>query len=102
VPRQLGVVTSASGAALRDILHVLARRFPALPVVVYPATVQGDEAPAALRGALAAAVRRAECDVLLLARGGGSLEDLWAFNDEALARAIPTCAHRPRRRPPRR
>ncbi len=91
VPRQLGVVTSASGAALRDILHVLARRFPALPVVVYPATVQGDEAPAALRGALAAAVRRAECDVLLLARGGGSLEDLWAFNDEALARAIRAC-----------
>ena len=91
VPRQLGVVTSASGAALRDILHVLARRFPALPVVVYPATVQGDEAPAALRAALAAAVRRGECDVLLLARGGGSLEDLWAFNDEALARAIRAC-----------
>ena len=91
VPRQLGVITSASGAALRDILHVLARRFPALPVVVYPATVQGDEAPAALRAALATAVRRAECDVLLLARGGGSLEDLWAFNDEALARAIADC-----------
>ncbi len=91
IPRQLGVITSASGAALRDILHVLARRFPALPVVVYPATVQGDEAPAALRAALATAVRRAECDVLLLARGGGSLEDLWAFNDEALARAIRAC-----------
>jgi len=91
VPRQLGVITSASGAALRDVLHVLARRFPALPVIVYPATVQGAEAPAALRAALAAAVRRAECDVLLLVRGGGSLEDLWAFNDEALARAIRAC-----------
>jgi len=91
LPRQIGVITSPSGAALRDVLHVLARRFPAIPVVLYPATVQGEEAPAALRAALAAAVRRAECDLLLLARGGGSLEDLWAFNDEALARAIRAC-----------
>ena len=91
MPRRLGVITSASGAALRDILHVLARRFPALPVMVYPATVQGEGAPAELRAALARAVRRAECDVLLLARGGGSLEDLQAFNDEALARAIHAC-----------
>ncbi len=91
LPRRIGVITSRSGAALRDVLHVLARRFPAAGVVLYPATVQGDEAPVALRAALAAAVRRAECEVLILARGGGSLEDLWAFNDEALARAIRAC-----------
>ncbi|RLA31329.1 MAG: exodeoxyribonuclease VII large subunit, partial [Gammaproteobacteria bacterium] len=91
LPRQIGIITSPSGAALHDVLHVLARRFPAIPVVLYPATVQGDEAPNALRAALATAIRRAECDVLLLARGGGSLEDLWAFNDEALARAIRAC-----------
>jgi exodeoxyribonuclease VII large subunit len=91
LPVQVGVITSPTGAALRDVLHVLERRFPALPVVLYPAQVQGDEAPAALRAALAAAVRRAECDVLIVARGGGSLEDLWAFNDEALVRDLAAC-----------
>lgn len=88
LPARIGVVTSPSGAAIRDILTMLARRFPAIPVLVYPAAVQGDAAPAALIAALETANHRAECDVLILGRGGGSLEDLWAFNDEALARAI--------------
>lgn len=91
-PRQVGVITSASGAALRDILHVLARRCPQLPVMIYPAAVQGREAPGQLRAALALANRRQECDVLILARGGGSLEDLWAFNDEQLARDVAASA----------
>ncbi|MGB1220119.1 MAG: exodeoxyribonuclease VII large subunit [Alcanivoracaceae bacterium] len=88
LPAQIGVITSASGAALRDILHVLARRCPQIPVLVYPAAVQGQDAPAQLRQALALANARAECDLLILARGGGSLEDLWSFNDEALARDV--------------
>ena len=87
-PTQIGVITSASGAALRDILKVLKRRAPQLPVLIYPAAVQGKEAPAQLRAALALANRRRDCDVLILARGGGSLEDLWAFNDEQLARDV--------------
>jgi len=87
-PGQVGLVTSPSGAAIRDLLSVLRRRFPALPVVVYPAQVQGEGAAEALVQALALADRRSECDVLILARGGGSLEDLVAFNDEGLARAI--------------
>ncbi len=91
LPARIGVITSPSGAAIRDILHVLARRFPSIPVIVYPAAVQGDAAPAELTAALAAAVRRDECDVLIIGRGGGSLEDLWAFNDEGLARAIADC-----------
>lgn len=91
LPARIGVITSPSGAAIRDIVTVLGRRFPAVPVVVYPAAVQGDAAPAELSAALATAVRRAECDVLIIGRGGGSLEDLWAFNDEALARAIADC-----------
>lgn len=91
LPQRIGVITSPSGAAVRDILSVLARRFPAIPVIVYPAAVQGDNAPAELIAALATAIRRDECDVLLLGRGGGSLEDLMAFNDEALARAIAAC-----------
>jgi exodeoxyribonuclease VII large subunit len=91
LPRRIGVITSPSGAALRDILSVLGRRFPAVPVIVYPAAVQGDAAPAELLAALRAAERRAECDVLIIGRGGGSLEDLHAFNDEQLARAIHAC-----------
>jgi len=90
-PQRIGVVTSASGAAIRDIISVLGRRFPSIPVVVYPAAVQGDAAPAELIAALAAATRRKECDVLIIGRGGGSLEDLMAFNDEPLARAIADC-----------
>ncbi|HEY6966646.1 MAG TPA: exodeoxyribonuclease VII large subunit [Burkholderiales bacterium] len=87
-PRQIGVVTSLAAAALRDVLTTLRRRNPAIPVVVYPAPVQGEGAAAKLAEALAAANRRAECDVLLLVRGGGSIEDLWQFNEETLARAI--------------
>ncbi|MGA7978943.1 MAG: exodeoxyribonuclease VII large subunit [Chromatiaceae bacterium] len=87
-PRQVGLVTSPTGAAIRDLLSVLRRRFPALPVVVYPAQVQGDGAVEELVAMLDLANRRRECDVLVLARGGGSLEDLMAFNDERLARAI--------------
>jgi len=91
LPRRIGVVTSPTGAAIRDILTVLRRRFPAIPVVIYPSPVQGDAAAPALLAALDVAIRRNECDVLIIARGGGSLEDLWAFNDEALARAICAC-----------
>ena len=91
LPGRIGVITSPSGAAIRDVLTVLARRFPSIPVVIYPAAVQGDAAPGELIAALETAVQRNECDVLIVGRGGGSLEDLWAFNDEALARAIATC-----------
>jgi exodeoxyribonuclease VII large subunit len=87
-PRAIGVVTSPTGAAVRDILHVLARRNPAIPVLVYPASVQGAAAVPGLVAAIEAANRRAECDVLIVARGGGSLEDLWAFNCEPVVRAI--------------
>ena len=88
LPRVIGVVTSPQAAALRDVLTALARRAPHVPVILYPAPVQGAEAPALLRRALAQAIARRECDVILLVRGGGSIEDLWAFNDEALARDI--------------
>ena len=91
LPRCIGIITSAGGAALHDVLSVLKRRFPAIPVIVYPTAVQGADAPAQIRAALASAITRADCDVLLLTRGGGSLEDLWAFNDEALARDIHAC-----------
>ncbi len=92
LPKTLGVVTSPSGAALRDILHVLQRRFPALPVIVYPTSVQGKNAAVEICAALAAAQRHGVCDVLLLARGGGSLEDLWPFNEESVARALYQCS----------
>jgi len=88
LPRRIGIITSPTGAAVRDILHVLARRFPAAAVLIYPVAVQGAQAAPEIVAALKLAGRRAECDVLILARGGGSLEDLWAFNDEGLARAI--------------
>lgn len=88
LPGRIGVITSPTGAAIRDILSILGRRFPSIPVVVYPSAVQGEAAPAELIAALATAIRRDECDVLIMGRGGGSLEDLWAFNDEKLARAI--------------
>lgn len=88
----IGVVTSATGAALQDVLAVLKRRDPAVRVVVYPAQVQGDNAPAQLIDALNSANRRREVDVILLTRGGGSLEDLWSFNDETLARVVFTSA----------
>ncbi len=91
-PRRIGVITSPTGAALRDVLNILARRYPPADVLIYPCPVQGAAAVPALVAALQAASARAECDVLILARGGGSLEDLWAFNDERLARAIYECA----------
>src|SRR5262245_15098425 len=91
-PRAIGVVTSPAAAALRDVLTTLARRNPAIPVIVYRTTVQGESAPAEIVAALRAASRRAECDVLVLCRGGGSIEDLWAFNDERVARAIRASA----------
>lgn len=87
-PRAIGVVTSPSGAAVRDIINVLRRRCPTIPVILYPTAVQGEGAAAAIAQALARANARAECDVLIVGRGGGSLEDLWAFNEEIVARAI--------------
>ncbi|HEY3731981.1 MAG TPA: exodeoxyribonuclease VII large subunit [Steroidobacteraceae bacterium] len=88
VPRCIGVITSPTGAAIRDILHILGRRFAAAAVIVYPVPVQGASAAPAIVAALDLASARAECDVLIVARGGGSLEDLWAFNEESVARAI--------------
>lgn len=88
MPRRIGIITSATGAAVRDVLNVLARRFPLVEVEILSVPVQGKEAPAAMIGMLDAAAKAGRHDVLLLTRGGGSLEDLWAFNDEALARAI--------------
>ncbi|HHG9065234.1 TPA: exodeoxyribonuclease VII large subunit [Citrobacter freundii] len=84
----VGVITSKTGAALHDILHVLKRRDPSLPVVIYPTAVQGDDAPGQIVRAIELANARGECDVLIVGRGGGSLEDLWSFNDERVARAI--------------
>ncbi|NIG21835.1 exodeoxyribonuclease VII large subunit [Pantoea sp. Al-1710] len=86
--RQVGVITSATGAALHDVLRVLHRRDPSLPVIIYPTPVQGVDAPAAIVRAIELANQRDECDVLIVGRGGGSLEDLWSFNDERVARAI--------------
>jgi len=91
LPTCIGVVTSATGAAVRDVLQVLARRFPAVPVVLYPVPVQGERAAQAIARMLSKAGERGECDVLLLVRGGGSLEDLWPFNEEIVARAIVDC-----------
>ncbi len=88
LPRAIGVVTSLGAAALHDVVTALQRRVPHIPVVIYPASVQGGQAPGELRQAMLTAARRAEVDVLLLVRGGGAMEDLWAFNDEALARLI--------------
>jgi exodeoxyribonuclease VII large subunit len=87
-PRRLGIVTSPHAAALRDVLTTLRRRMPSLPVIVYPAPVQGEGAGLRIAHAVQIASARAECDVLIVCRGGGSIEDLWAYNDETLARAI--------------
>jgi exodeoxyribonuclease VII large subunit len=92
LPRRIGLLTSAAGAAVRDVLHVLERRFPAIPVLLYPIPVQGADAAPRIAHMLRLASRRADCDVLILTRGGGSLEDLWAFNEEIVARAIRACA----------
>lgn len=88
VPQCIGVITSPTGAAIQDVLNVLQRRFAGIAVRIYPVPVQGKDAPSAIVKALQRANRRRDADVLLLTRGGGSLEDLWAFNDEQVARAI--------------
>ena len=90
-PRAIGIVTSLGAAALHDVATALQRRVPHIPVVLSPALVQGADAPASLLQALQALSAKPEIDVILLVRGGGSLEDLWAFNDEQLARAIVAC-----------
>jgi exodeoxyribonuclease VII large subunit len=87
-PRAIGIVTSPAGAALHDVLTTLGRRAPHVPLVVYPSVVQGADAPAALCDAIGRASARAEVDVLIVCRGGGSLEVLWAFNDERVVRAL--------------
>jgi exodeoxyribonuclease VII large subunit len=91
VPRRIGVITSPSGAALHDILTVIRRRYPLARVILYPTPVQGEGAAAKIAAMIGTASARAECEVLILARGGGSLEDLWAFNEEPVARAIRAC-----------
>lgn len=88
LPKKIGVITSSTGAAIRDVLTVLKRRFAGIPVIIYPSLVQGNEASAQIVKALHLANERNECDVLLLVRGGGSLEDLWPFNEENVAQAI--------------
>jgi exodeoxyribonuclease VII large subunit len=87
-PRAIGIVSSPRAAALADVITALRRRAPHIPLILYPSTVQGDSAAAELRSAIETAGRHGRCDVLLLVRGGGSAEDLWAFNDEDLARSI--------------
>ncbi|MGM0569622.1 exodeoxyribonuclease VII large subunit [Marinobacter sp.] len=90
-PRHIGVVTSPTGAAIHDILTVLGRRCPGIPVTLYPTAVQGQAATAGIVDAINRAVRHNQADVLIIGRGGGSLEDLWCFNEEAVARAIAAC-----------
>jgi exodeoxyribonuclease VII large subunit len=87
-PKRVGIVTSPQAAALRDVIAAFRRRAPHVELVIYPTLVQGAEAPAAIVAALDRAYARAECDLLLVVRGGGSIEDLWAFNDEAVARKL--------------
>ncbi len=91
LPQHIGVITSPTGAAIRDILSILRRRFPTIPVLVYPVPVQGATAAGEIARMIRLAGQRRDCDVLIVGRGGGSLEDLWAFNEEAVARAIYDC-----------
>ncbi|HYG59426.1 MAG TPA: exodeoxyribonuclease VII large subunit [Symbiobacteriaceae bacterium] len=91
LPRRVGLVTAPTGAAVRDMITVSRRRFPGVRLLLAPAMVQGEEAPASLIKALRLLSRQPEVDVIIIGRGGGSLEDLWAFNDEGLARAIRAC-----------
>ena len=92
LPRCIGVITSPHGAAIRDVLTVLRRRFPGIQVIIYPTQVQGESAARQIVMAIKTADSRAECDVLLLTRGGGALEDLWPFNEEVVARAVHACS----------
>ncbi|MFN0314312.1 MAG: exodeoxyribonuclease VII large subunit [Burkholderiales bacterium] len=90
-PRLIGIVTSPAGAALRDVLATLHRRMPGAGIIIYPTLVQGEGAARSIAGAIQAASARAECDLVILCRGGGSIEDLWAFNEEVVAHAIFQC-----------
>ncbi len=90
-PKQIGVITSPDAAALRDVLSTLRRRMPSIAVIIYPTPVQGKGAAALIAEAINTASQRAECDVLIVCRGGGSLEDLWSFNEESVARAMAAC-----------
>ena len=92
MPRRIGVITSPSGAAVHDIINVLGRRFPAAQMILYPSEVQGAQAPAQLISGVEFFSMTGLVDVIILGRGGGSAEDLWAFNDENLARAVASCA----------
>ena len=91
LPTRVGVITSPSGAAIHDILSVLQRRFPSLPIIIYPTAVQGEQATQEVVSAIQQAEQQQQCDLLVIARGGGSIEDLWTFNQEAVARAIYHC-----------
>lgn len=90
-PQQIGIITSPAAAALRDVLTTLRRRMPGIPALIYPVPVQGEGAAQKIAAAIQLAGQRKECDVLILCRGGGSIEDLWAFNEEVVARAIAAC-----------
>ncbi|MEM7081258.1 MAG: exodeoxyribonuclease VII large subunit [Pseudomonadota bacterium] len=91
LPRRIGLITSPTGAAVQDILNVLQRRFPGIPVRLYPVAVQGEQAAGQIVNALRLAGARRDCDVLIVARGGGSIEDLWPLNEETVARALHAC-----------
>ncbi len=91
-PKQIGIITSPDAAALRDVLTTLKRRMPSIPIVIYPTPVQGKGAAVQIADAIQLANERAECDVLIICRGGGSIEDLWQFNEEIVARAIAECS----------
>jgi exodeoxyribonuclease VII large subunit len=91
-PQRIGIVTSPDAAALHDVLTTLRRRMPSIPVVIYPTPVQGKDAALKIAAAIDTASARAECDVLIICRGGGSIEDLWQFNEEIVARAIAACS----------
>ncbi len=91
-PKQIGIVTSPDAAALRDVLTTLRRRMPNIPVIIYPTPVQGKGAADLIANAIHTANERAECDVLIICRGGGSIEDLWQFNEEVVARAVAACS----------
>lgn len=91
IPQRIGIITSPSGAAVRDIINVLKRRAPHIPILIYPVSVQGEKSAPEIIMAIQRADREKKCDVLLLTRGGGSIEDLWSFNEEAVAQAIYAC-----------
>ncbi len=90
-PKKIGIITSADAAALKDVLSTLKRRMPSIPIIIYPTPVQGKGVAQLIANAINTAHERAECDVLIICRGGGSIEDLWQFNEEVVARAIANC-----------